>query len=195
MAVLFVHRAKTGMQKLLLFVDQVSTFVGQAFSWLIVVLTLLISWEVFSRYVLDNPHAWAFDVDDHAVRHAVHDGRRLHAVARTATCAATCSTASSSRARRPAIDLTLYILFFIPGVSRSPTRATTTPPSRWAINEHSNVTADGPPVYPFKTIIPIAGAHPAAAGHRRDRALRHLPASRASGPRARRTWRRSTSTS
>lgn len=28
----------------------------------------------------------------------------------------------------------------------------------WAISEHSNVTADGPPVYPFKTIIPFAGA-------------------------------------
>src|SRR5207249_4735274 len=28
----------------------------------------------------------------------------------------------------------------------------------WHSNEHSNVTADGPPVYHFKTIIPIAGA-------------------------------------
>ncbi|HWI14073.1 MAG TPA: C4-dicarboxylate ABC transporter, partial [Burkholderiales bacterium] len=27
----------------------------------------------------------------------------------------------------------------------------------WAINEHSNITAEGPPIYPFKTIIPIAG--------------------------------------
>ena len=50
------------MQKLLLTIDKVSTFVGQAFSWLIVLLTLMISWEVFSRYVLDRPHAWAFDV-------------------------------------------------------------------------------------------------------------------------------------
>src|SRR2546429_2870950 len=49
------------MQKLLLFVDKLSTFVGQAFSWLIVALTLHISWEVFSRYVLDHPRAWAFD--------------------------------------------------------------------------------------------------------------------------------------
>ena len=49
------------MQKLLLFVDKMSTWVGHAFSWLIVGLTLLISWEVFSRYALDNPHAWAFD--------------------------------------------------------------------------------------------------------------------------------------
>src|SRR5437879_6614453 len=49
------------MQKLLLFVDRISTWVGQAFSWLIVALTLHIAWEVFSRYVLDNPRAWAFD--------------------------------------------------------------------------------------------------------------------------------------
>jgi hypothetical protein len=28
----------------------------------------------------------------------------------------------------------------------------------WRINEHSNVTSDGPPVYHFKTVIPIAGA-------------------------------------
>src|SRR5688500_19969865 len=50
------------MQKLLLTIDKVSTFVGQAFSWLIVALTLMITWEVFSRYVLDHPHSWAFDV-------------------------------------------------------------------------------------------------------------------------------------
>src|SRR5437762_13537204 len=49
------------MQKLLLFIDKVSTFVGRAFSWLIVVLTLFISCEVFSRYALDAPHAWASD--------------------------------------------------------------------------------------------------------------------------------------
>src|SRR5260221_14372998 len=49
------------MQKLLLFVDKVSTWVGQAFSWFIVALTLHITWEVFSRYVLDNPRPWAFD--------------------------------------------------------------------------------------------------------------------------------------
>ena len=50
------------MQKLLLFVDKVSTWVGQAFSFLILALTLHVSWEVYSRYVLDAPRAWAFDV-------------------------------------------------------------------------------------------------------------------------------------
>jgi len=50
------------MQKLLLTIDKVSTFVGQTFSWLIVSLTFLITFEVFSRYALDAPHPYAFDV-------------------------------------------------------------------------------------------------------------------------------------
>ena len=49
------------MQKLLLTVDKISTFVGKIFSWLIVSLTFLITYEVFSRYALDAPHDWAFD--------------------------------------------------------------------------------------------------------------------------------------
>ena len=56
------------------------------------------------------------------------------------------------------IDLTLYILFFIPGVVALAWAGYNYAAESWAINEHSNVTADGPPIYPFKTVIPIAGA-------------------------------------
>src|SRR3989475_4547253 len=61
MVFFFWRRRIPTMQKLLLFVDKLSTWVGQAFSWLIVALTLHITWEVYSRYVLDHPRAWAFD--------------------------------------------------------------------------------------------------------------------------------------
>ena len=50
------------MQNILLTIDKISTWVGQLFAWLIFSLTLMISWEVFSRYVLNHPHPWAFDV-------------------------------------------------------------------------------------------------------------------------------------
>ena len=50
------------MQKLLLLIDHVSTWVGQAFSWLVVGLTLLISWEVISRRLFDSPNAYTFDI-------------------------------------------------------------------------------------------------------------------------------------
>ena len=50
------------MQSLLLAVDRLSTWIGQAFAWLIVLLTLQISWEVFARYVLNDPADWALNV-------------------------------------------------------------------------------------------------------------------------------------
>jgi len=50
------------MQKLLLGVDRLSTFVGQFFAYAIAILTVVICWEVGSRYLFNNPHDWVFDV-------------------------------------------------------------------------------------------------------------------------------------
>jgi len=145
------------MQKALLFVDKISTWVGHAFSFFIVLLTLHVSWEVFSRYALDNPRAWAFDVmimfygtlfmmagaytqsQNGHVR-----GDVLYGFFRPRTQAA--------------LDLTLYIVFFLPGVIALTYAGYYYAADSWHINEHSNITYEGPPVYPFKTIIPLAGA-------------------------------------
>lgn len=151
------------MQKALLFIDRVSTWVGQAFSWLIVVLTLFVSWEVFSRYALDAPHAWAFDAM-----------AMLYGTLFMMAGAYTLSKNGHVRGDvlygffRPrtqaTIDLILYVVFFLPGVIALTYAGYFYAAESWAINEHSNVTADGPPVYPFKTIIPIAGAFLLAQG-------------------------------
>ena len=50
------------MQKTLLAVDRFSTWIGKAFAWSAVLLTFMISAEVFSRYVLNEPHSWVLDV-------------------------------------------------------------------------------------------------------------------------------------
>ena len=55
------------------------------------------------------------------------------------------------------IDLVLYVVFFIPGVFALTYAGYYFAAESWAIREHSNVTADGPPIYPFKTILPLAG--------------------------------------
>jgi TRAP-type mannitol/chloroaromatic compound transport system permease small subunit len=145
------------VQRLLLWVDRLSTWVGQAFSWLIVGLTLLISWEVFSRYVLGRPHAWAFDAmimlygtlfmmaGAYTLSKNGHvRGDVLYGYFRPRTQAA--------------VDLILYLLFFMPGVVALVWAGYSFAAESWAINEHSNITSDGPPVYPFKTVIPVAGA-------------------------------------
>jgi TRAP-type mannitol/chloroaromatic compound transport system permease small subunit len=56
------------------------------------------------------------------------------------------------------IDLTLYIVFFIPGIIALVWAGYYYAGDSWRIDEHSNITAEGPPVYPFKTVIPVAGA-------------------------------------
>jgi TRAP-type mannitol/chloroaromatic compound transport system permease small subunit len=56
------------------------------------------------------------------------------------------------------IDLILYIVFFIPGIVALVWAGYYYAGDSWRINEHSNITADGPPIYPFKTVIPLAGA-------------------------------------
>jgi TRAP-type mannitol/chloroaromatic compound transport system permease small subunit len=57
-----------------------------------------------------------------------------------------------------ALDLSLYILFFLPGVTALCWAGYTYAGESWAIFERSGITADGPPLYHFKTIIPVAGA-------------------------------------
>jgi len=131
--------------------------VGQAFSWFIVALTLHVSWEVFSRYVLDNPRAWAFDV-------MIMFYGTLFMMAGAYTLAKNGHVRGDviygffSPRAQAAVDLTLYIVFFIPGVVALVWAGYTYAAESWAINEHSNITSEGPPVYPFKTVIPLAGA-------------------------------------
>jgi TRAP-type mannitol/chloroaromatic compound transport system permease small subunit len=145
------------MQKLLLFVDRTSAFIGHVFSFFIVALTLLITWEVYSRYALDAPHAWAFDVMI-----------MLYGTLFMMAGAYTLSVNGHVRGdvlygffkprTQASIDLILYLVFFIPGVVALVWAGYYYAADSWRINEHSNITAEGPPIYPFKTVIPLAGA-------------------------------------
>jgi len=145
------------MQRFLLFIDKISTTVGQAFSFLIILLTLHVSWEVFARYVLDEPRAWAFDV-------MIMLYGTLFMMAGAYTLAQNSHVRGDviygffSPRAQAILDLTLYIVFFIPGVTALVWAGYTYAAESWAINEHSNITSEGPPVYPFKTVIPVAGA-------------------------------------
>jgi TRAP-type mannitol/chloroaromatic compound transport system permease small subunit len=145
------------MQKLLLFIDKVSTFVGHAFSFFIIALTLHVTWEVFRRYVLDSPRAWAFDA-------MIMFYGTLFMMAGAYTLAKNGHVRGDVlygffRPRTQAtIDLILYIVFFLPGVIALTYAGYFYAAESWAIRETSNITYEGPPYYPFKTVIPVAGA-------------------------------------
>jgi len=145
------------MQKLLLFIDKLSTWIGHAFSWLIVGLTLLISWEVFSRYALDSPHAWAFDAMI-MLYGTLFMMAGAYTLAKNGHVRGDVLYGFFTPRVQAGLDLTLYIVFFIPGVVALAWAGYTYAAESWAIKEGSNITAGGPPYYPFKTVIPVAGA-------------------------------------
>jgi TRAP-type mannitol/chloroaromatic compound transport system permease small subunit len=144
------------MQKILLTIDKISTFAGKTFSWLIVGLTFLITYEVFTRYAIDAPHSWAFDI-------------MLQMYGTLFMMAGAYTLSKNGMVRgdvlygflpvrvQAALDITLYIVFFIPGVTALCWAGYVYAGDSWRILEHSSITADGPPLYHFKSIIPLAG--------------------------------------
>jgi len=145
------------MQKLLLFIDRVSTWVGQAFSWLIVGLTLLVSWEVISRRFFDNPHAFTFDAMI-MMYGTLFMMAGAYTLSKNGHVRGDVLYGFFSPRLQAGLDLLLYVLFFIPGIIALVWAGYYFAADSWIIKEHSSVTADGPPLYHFKTVIPIAGA-------------------------------------
>ena len=145
------------MQKVLLTIDKLSTFVGHTFSWLIISLTFMITWEVVSRYAFDNPHPWAFDVMI-MMYGSLFMMAGAYTLSKNGHVRGDVLYGFFSPRVQASLDLLLYFLFFIPGVFALAWAGYNFAGDSWAINEHSNVTADGPPVYPFKMVLPLAGA-------------------------------------
>jgi TRAP-type mannitol/chloroaromatic compound transport system permease small subunit len=145
------------MQKILLFIDKISTFIGKFFSWLIVGLAVSITWEVIWRYAFDHPHDWMFDA-------MIQMYGTLFMMAGAYTLSKNGHVRgdvlySFFRPRTQATwDLILYIIFFLPGTIALTYAGYFYASDSWAILEHSGITADGPPIYQFKSVIPIAGA-------------------------------------
>jgi TRAP-type mannitol/chloroaromatic compound transport system permease small subunit len=140
------------MQNLFLTIDRISTFVGHLFAWLVVGLTGLIGYEVFSRYVLNNPHAWAFDA-------------QIMLYGTMFMMAGAYTLAKNGHVRgdilygflKPRTQAIFDLVLYIPGVVALAYAGYSFAADSWRILEHSSITADGPPLYPFKTILPIAG--------------------------------------
>jgi TRAP-type mannitol/chloroaromatic compound transport system permease small subunit len=139
------------------FADNVSTWSGKISAWLICVLMLVVSVEVFKRYILNAPTAWIFDLDS-MLYGTLFMMCGAYALAQDGHVRGDFLYSNMKPRTQASLDLALYFLFFLPGIVALVYAGYGYAMDSWRINEHSNVTADGPPVYQFKAIIPIAGA-------------------------------------
>ena len=143
------------MQKLLLFVDKASTLVGHLFGWAILALTLLISWEVFSRYVLNVPHPWVLDAQI-MLYGLLFMMAGAYTLAKGGHVRGDVLYGFFAPRTQATIDLVLYILFFLPGIFALTYAGWIYANESMVIREQT-FSPDPLPLYPFKFVIPLAG--------------------------------------
>ncbi len=143
------------MQKVLLTVDRVSTWFGKLCAWSAVLLTALITWEVFSRYVLNKPHAWVLDAQI-MLYGVLFMMAGAYTLAKNGHVRGDVLYGFFQPRTQAAIDLVLYIVFFLPGIIALTWAGWGFANDSLAIREQT-FNADPLPVYPFKFVVPIAG--------------------------------------
>ena len=145
------------VQRFLHAVDGVSTWAGKASAWLILALTAIVCVEVFKRYIMNMPTAWIFDADN-MLYGSLFMMCGAYTLAQNAHVRGDFLYSSMRPRMQASLDLFLYLLFFIPGIAALIYSGWIFFGESWRIDEHSNVTANGPPIWQFKLVIPLAGA-------------------------------------
>ena len=145
------------IQSMLHGIDQLSKSVGHAFAWCIVILTLGTSYEVFVRYVLDDPTSWAFDMS-----YILYGGLFLmsgaYALSRGAHVRGDIFYRLMPKRVQASVELVLYIFFFYPGVIALMYSGWSYGMDSMRIGEVSVNSPIGVPIWQLKLVIPAAGA-------------------------------------
>ena len=145
------------IQSMLHGIDQLSKSVGHAFAWCIVILTLGTAYEVFVRYVLDNPTSWAFDMS-----YILYGGLFLmsgaYALSRGAHVRGDIFYRLMPKRVQASVELVLYVFFFYPGVIALMYSGWSYGMDSMRIGEVSVNSPIGVPIWQLKLVIPAAGA-------------------------------------
>jgi TRAP-type mannitol/chloroaromatic compound transport system permease small subunit len=138
------------------FVDKLSLWVGHCFSWCIMILIIGISYEVFVRYVLRAPTVWAFDLS-YLMYAALFMMCGAYTLSVDGHVRADMFYRRMSPRAQARLELTLYILFFFPGVIALLYVGTRYAARSWRYLEVSVYSPANIPVYPLKSLIPLTG--------------------------------------
>jgi TRAP-type mannitol/chloroaromatic compound transport system permease small subunit len=136
--------------------ERLSTWTGKAFAWLIIVLMLVVCIEVFKRYVLNAPTAWIYDLNN-MLYGTLFMMCGAYALAHDGHVRGDFLYGSFKPRTQAALDLVLFIVFFLPGVVALTWAGWSYFNDSLAMREQT-FNATPLPLYPFKLMIPVAGA-------------------------------------
>ncbi len=138
-------------------IEELSIWIGRAFGWCILILTLSVAYEVFVRYVLNAPTVWVFDMMVQMYG-ALFVMAGPYALAQDTHVRADVLYRLWSVRWQTRMDLLLYIVFFFPGMAALVWFGWEIAMDSWRYHEVSWNSPARIQIYYFKTLIPVAGA-------------------------------------
>ena len=143
-------------QRLLHTADRISTWTGKTFAWLIIALMVVVCAEVFKRYALNAPTAWIYDANN-MMYGTLFMMCGAYTLAHDGHVRGDFLYGSMKPRTQAGLDLVLYIVFFLPGIGALTIAGWDYFNDSLKMREHT-FNATPLPLYPFKFMIPIAGA-------------------------------------
>jgi TRAP-type mannitol/chloroaromatic compound transport system permease small subunit len=144
-------------------IDIFSKRIGQAFAWCVLVLTASTCFEVFMRYVLNNPTAWAFDMS-YMMYGALFMMAGAYTLSRGAHVRGDFIYRKWAPRTQARVDIVLYAIFYFPGVLAMVFTGAGYGFEAMRIQEASVNSPAGVPVWPLKMLIFVGGLTLLAAG-------------------------------
>jgi TRAP-type mannitol/chloroaromatic compound transport system permease small subunit len=144
-------------------IDILSKSIGHAFSWCVLILTASTCFEVFMRYVLNSPTAWAFDMS-YMMYGALFMMSGAYAVSRNSHVRGDFIYRQWSNRTQAKVDLTLYVIFFFPAIFAMVFTGSQYGFESMRILESSVNSPAGVPVWPLKMVIFVTGVTLMIAG-------------------------------
>lgn len=144
------------MTKFIHSIEGLSIWVGRAFAWTILILTLSVSYEVFVRYALNSPTVWAFDMMVQMYG-ALFLMAGPYALAQDAHVRGDVLYRLVSVRWQARVDFVLYLVFFFPGMLALFWYGAEIASDSWRWQEVSWNSPARIQIYFFKTLIPVAG--------------------------------------
>lgn len=144
------------MERIIYTIEGLSIWVGRAFGWCILILTLAVAYEVFVRYVLNSPTVWSLDMQIQMYG-ALFLMAGPYALAQGAHVRGDFLYRLYPVRRQAISDLILYVLFFLPGMAALFFAGWLAADESWRFKEVSLNSPAGIQIYYFKTLVPVVG--------------------------------------
>ncbi|GBF27378.1 hypothetical protein MnTg02_02430 [bacterium MnTg02] len=149
------------MKRFIFFVDSFTAWAGKAFAWCILLLTFGTAYEVFVRYALRDPTSWAFDLS-YMMYGTLFMMAGAYALARDSHVRGDVVYRLWKPQTQAKVELTLYIIFFFPGILAFMITGADYALESWSYNygmgEVSINSPAGVPISQFKTVLPVAAS-------------------------------------